>query len=177
MAACEAVPVHRASSSRLLTLRLALLQAVIVFLYQAVHRHGPLSKPIRDAVQQILQIGVRMLNHHSHRSTASTIADAPRSCDPQDRSTSPGAEHSVAYDEYLSAPATRAVPWFLAGTCAILPGDRSLCRRGLEACGKQQGYRDNLVALERLWRIVDDKGWVFDWRERLQEEKLFVGFL
>lgn len=43
------------------------MQAVIVFLYQVVHRHGPLSKPIRDAVQQILQIGVRMLNHHSPR--------------------------------------------------------------------------------------------------------------
>lgn len=33
------------------------------------------------------------------------------------------------------------------------------------------------MALERLWKIVDERGWVFDWREKLQEEKLLVGFL
>ncbi|GAA5991835.1 hypothetical protein JCM10908_002228 [Rhodotorula pacifica] len=152
--------------------------AVIVFLYQVVHRHGPLSKPIRDAVQQILQIGVRMLNHHSQRPPASAASPgASHSKSGTSRAASPGAEQSVAYDDYLSAPATRAVPWFLAGTCAILAGDRALCRRGLEACGKQQGYRDNVTALERVWKMVDEKGWVFDWREKLQDEKLFVGFL
>ncbi|KWU43276.1 hypothetical protein RHOSPDRAFT_35149 [Rhodotorula sp. JG-1b] len=159
--------------------------AVIVFLYQVVHRHGPLSKPIRDAVQQILQIGVRMLNHHSPRppppaslSSSSSRAVSPPTGAPSDtnRASAPPSP-SIAYDDYLSAPATRAVPWFLAGTCAILSGDRALCRRGLEVCGKQQGYRDNVMALERLWKIVDERGWVFDWREKLQEEKLLVGFL
>ncbi|GAA5884226.1 hypothetical protein JCM3774_005082 [Rhodotorula dairenensis] len=162
--------------------------AVIVFLYQVVHRHGPLSRPIRDAVQQILQIGIRMLNHHSPVSSAPSPPGAapnggksgPNSGTTSSRASTalPGAaEHSVAYDDYLSAPATRAVPWFLAGTCAILAGDRALCRRGLEACGRQQGYRDNVTALERLWKAVDESGWVFDWREKLQDEKLFVGFL
>ncbi|KAG0658781.1 hypothetical protein C6P46_005646 [Rhodotorula mucilaginosa] len=161
--------------------------AVIVFLYQVVHRHGPLSKPIRDAVQQILQIGVRMLNHHSPRppppasslsSSSSSRAVSPPAGVQNDANRAPApVSPSVAYDDYLSAPATRAVPWFLAGTCAILSGDRALCRKGLEVCGKQQGYRDNVMALERLWKIVDERGWVFDWREKLQDEKLLVGFL
>lgn len=168
-------------------LTLAHLQAVIVFLYQVVHRHGPLSKPIRDAVQQILQIGVRMLNHHSPRppppasslsSSSSSRAVSPPAGVQNDANRAPApVSPSVAYDDYLSAPATRAVPWFLAGTCAILSGDRALCRKGLEVCGKQQGYRDNVMALERLWKIVDERGWVFDWREKLQDEKLLVGFL
>ncbi|BGP55054.1 hypothetical protein JCM8202v2_002648 [Rhodotorula sphaerocarpa] len=149
--------------------------AVIVFLYQTVHRHGPLSKVIRDAVQQILQIGSRLLAHHLPRAGAGAgpaVSPAlPTACPSHD------ADHSVAYDEYLSAPATRAVPWFLAGTCAVHTGDRTLCRRGLEACGQQQGYRDNVTALERIWTLVDEKGWAFDWRNRLQEEKLSVGFL
>jgi len=71
----------------------------------------------------------------------------------------------------------RAVPWFLAGTCAQLPSDRALCRRGIEVCGRQQGYRDNVGALERIWEVTDDKGWTVDWRSLLQSEQRFVGWL
>ncbi|GAA5911593.1 hypothetical protein JCM8208_005685 [Rhodotorula glutinis] len=167
--------------------------AIIVFLYQVVHRHGPLSRIIREAMQQILQLGSRMLQQYraplGSVATATTSAAASSSTahvavlESAAAAGAPGGAASSAApvplgeEEYLSAPSMRAVPWFLAGTCAQLPSDRALCRRGIEVCGRQQGYRDNVSALERIWEVTDDKGWTVDWRSLLQTEQRFVGWL
>lgn len=52
-----------------------------------------------------------------------------------------------------------------------------MCRRGLEACGPQKAYRDNLKAAERVWKEVDERGWGVDWKEVCEKEGMFVGFL
>ncbi|GAA5926150.1 hypothetical protein JCM3775_005217 [Rhodotorula graminis] len=170
--------------------------AIIIFLYQVVHRHGPLSRVIREAMQQILQLGSRMLQQyraplgslataaassaaasssaaHVAGLEAATAAGAPGGAASSSAPVPPG----PGEEEYLSAPSMRAVPWFLAGTCAQLPSDRALCRRGIEVCGRQQGYRDNVSALERIWDVTDEKGWTVDWRSLLQAEQRFVGWL
>ncbi|BGP39460.1 hypothetical protein JCM10449v2_003410 [Rhodotorula kratochvilovae] len=172
-------------------------QAVIIFLYQAVHRHGPLSRTIRDAMQQIIQLGSRMLQQYRTpvgsvpagaasgvaSSLASTTSAAPAPAAAGAASAAESAPASAALpppqdtEDYLSAPSMRAVPWFLAGTAAQLPADRALCRRGIEVCGRQQGYRDNVAALERVWEVTDEKGWTVDWRALLQSEQRFVGWL
>ena len=161
-------------------------QAVVIFLYQAVHRHGPLSRVVREAMQQILQLGSRMLQQY--RAPAGSVpagpgpfaaAPGPAPLAASDALTSAPAAPALPGDddEYLSAPSMRAVPWFLAGTCALLPSDRALCRRGIDVCGRQQGYRDNVSALERVWEVTDEKGWAVDWRALLQSEQRFVGWL
>lgn len=68
---------------------------------------------------------------------------------------------------------------FLAGTCALLPQDRELCREGVRQCGPLAGYRDNALALERIWRESDETGWLVDWRRFLAERNppMYVGFL
>ncbi|GAA6018485.1 hypothetical protein JCM11491_007014 [Sporobolomyces phaffii] len=142
--------------------------ASVLFLYQAVFRHGSLSLVVRSALQQILQIGARVLNNHPIQT--STIALPP---------SEPGARFAPdpSYEDYFNACSTRAVPWFLAATVAVLPSDRDLCKKGLSICGKQKGYQDNLDAVERIWEVVDTQGWTVDWRALLQSEKRFVGFL
>lgn len=59
----------------------------------------------------------------------------------------PKAIHNA--DNYVSACATRSVPWFLAATVAIHSADREMCKKGLMGCGPQKGYQDNLAAIER----------------------------
>ncbi|GAA5928822.1 hypothetical protein JCM1841_003581 [Sporobolomyces salmonicolor] len=145
--------------------------ACIIFLYQAVHRHGSLSLVMRSSLQQILQIGSRLLSQHPIQTSSLGPASSSASSRPAFSSADP------LPDDYVSACSTRAVPWFLAATVAILPADRDLCRRGLGMCGKQQGYKDNLAAAERIWEVVDQTGWTVDWRSLLQAEKRFVGFL
>lgn len=97
-------------------------QTALLYLYQAVHQHGCLSVVVRACLQQILQIGARVMN-------------------------APSPLHSA--DQFIAACATRSVPWFLAGTVAIMPNDREMCRKGLTGCGPQKGYKDNLEAIER----------------------------
>ncbi|GAA6057367.1 hypothetical protein JCM3770_005728 [Rhodotorula araucariae] len=167
--------------------------AVIIFLYQAVHRHGPLSRVIRDAMQQILQLGSRVLQQYcapvgsvpvrtTHAADAAPAAMGTSSSSSAATGTAPAPAPAPASpppqaEDYLSAPSMRAVPWFLAGTAAQLAADRALCRRGIAICGQQQGYRDNVAALERIWEVTDDKGWTVDWRALLQSEQRFVGWL
>ncbi|BGP15471.1 hypothetical protein JCM10213v2_003450 [Rhodosporidiobolus nylandii] len=136
--------------------------AIIIFLYQVVHKHGSLSKALRDAMSQILTIGGGLLTRHPASSTSSSSSSTTL---PQPK------------DDYLSASANRAVPFFLAGTVASSAQDRAVCKKGLEVCGPLQGYRDNVAALERIWEVVDGKGWTVDWRALLQAERRFVGFL
>ncbi|GAA6064092.1 hypothetical protein JCM10212_003450 [Sporobolomyces blumeae] len=175
--------------------------ACILFLYQAVFRHGSLSIVVRSALSQILQLGARMLHNHpiqtsslaaasfpptgsvdstpaaSNPLLASTASSQPRSTGAAPPAPAPPPASDPSTDDYVSACSTRAVPWFLAATVATLPGDRDLCRKGLSVCGKQKGYRDNLDAVERIWDVVDQNGWCVDWRALLQSEKRFVGFL
>ncbi|GAA5950458.1 hypothetical protein JCM21900_004811 [Sporobolomyces salmonicolor] len=143
--------------------------AIIIFLYQTVHQHACLSRVMREAMQQILQLGSRMLT--AYRSSVCSIVASP-SLTGLAPSKPPAPQ-----EDYLSVPATRAVPWFLAGTVATLPQDRALCKRGLEACGPLKGYADNISALERIWEATDEKGWTVEWKALLQAEKRFVGFL
>ncbi|GAA5872304.1 hypothetical protein JCM1840_004121 [Sporobolomyces johnsonii] len=143
--------------------------AIIIFLYQTVHKHACLSRVMRDAMQQILQIGSRMLR--AYRPSSCSIAASPAAT-----GLAPS-KPPAPQEDYLSVPATRAVPWFLAGTVATLAQDRTLCKRGLEACGPLKGYADNIGALERIWEATDEKGWTLEWKALLQAEKRFVGFL
>ncbi|GAA5829961.1 hypothetical protein JCM11251_007949 [Rhodosporidiobolus azoricus] len=152
--------------------------AVIVFLYQSVHKHGSLSRILRAAMQQILTIGSGLLTRSP--APTSTPSNAHNSLPSSNSTSSASTGANGTYpprEQYLRTPADRAVPWFLAGTVASLPSDRALCKRGLEMCGELQGFKDNVQALERIWEVVDEKGWGVDWRGLLQAEKKFVGFL
>ncbi|GAA5893787.1 hypothetical protein JCM8208_001244 [Rhodotorula glutinis] len=198
--------------------------AVIIYLYQSVFAHGPVSHVILAALQQILHIGARVLATYEPSpsmlpapttttttsavpgsavdgaSTAATAAagsaPAPRPYPPaplptaatttafaESRSTSDEAAGagsssvSASTMAHLFSPLSRAIPFFLAGTCALLPSERALCVRGLQACGQLKGYVDDVAALERVWALQNEKGWLRDWREVLEEEKLAVAFM
>lgn len=73
--------------------------------------------------------------------------------------------------------AMRAVPFFLAGTAAIMPADRRLCLQGLRAAGSEPGWSDNIKALERIWEVQQADGWLRDWRDVLEQEDMHIAFL
>ncbi|GAA5972493.1 hypothetical protein JCM11641_001869 [Rhodosporidiobolus odoratus] len=149
--------------------------AALLYLYQSLGR-GPLSSGVLASAKQILDIGSRLL--HPHTSTSSLL-DSPSASDSPTRSSStvPNTSSRTRNGEYISSALWRDGPFFLAGAVSTLPRDRELCRQGVKACGRMQGYQDNLIALERIWKEVDEKGWLFDWRVFLQEQNLFVGFI
>ncbi|GAA5893948.1 hypothetical protein JCM8208_001288 [Rhodotorula glutinis] len=157
--------------------------AIIIYLYQVVHRHGPMSAVLCAAVQQILKIGSPLLA----RFEPGRISDlATLSPSPSTSSTSPPTslidntppESCIASAAIaLFAPNARAVPFFLAGTCAVTPVERRTCIAGLRACGEDRGYHDDMLALERIWERQRSDGWPKPWREVLDEEKLHVVFL
>ncbi|BGP47012.1 hypothetical protein JCM10450v2_002864 [Rhodotorula kratochvilovae] len=172
--------------------------AIIIYLYQSVWRHGPISCVILAAVQQILQIGARVL--HDYEPSPSMAPAAPDGANgspprPYPHVPLPTAATTTAFAEALSSsdvpgssisartmstlfsPLSRAIPFFLAGTCALLPSERALCLRGLQACGPLKGYLDDIAALERVWQLQDETGWLRDWREVLEEEKMPVAFM
>ncbi|KPV77276.1 uncharacterized protein RHOBADRAFT_51156 [Rhodotorula graminis WP1] len=193
--------------------------AVIIYLYQSVFAHGPVSHVVLAALQQILHIGARVLATYepspsmlpapsatvepgpavdgtSSAAAATGSAAAPR---PYPQAPLPTAATTTAFAEsrstsdeavgagsssvsastmaHLFSPLSRAIPFFLAGTCALLPSERALCVRGLQACGPLKGYVDDVAALERVWALQNEKGWLRDWREVLEEEKLAVAFM
>ncbi|GAA5856196.1 hypothetical protein JCM8547_000814 [Rhodosporidiobolus lusitaniae] len=160
--------------------------AIIIFLYQAIHRHGPVSKVITASLRQILSIGARLLQSHTQptslldpataSATSALLGASPAVPSPASSAATPGA----AKEQYLPSSVWNDGPWFLAGTCALLPQDRELCRAGVRACGpRMQGYKDNLAALERIWQEADERGWLHDWRSFLSSLKppMHVGFL
>ncbi|GAA6035870.1 hypothetical protein JCM8097_005747 [Rhodosporidiobolus ruineniae] len=158
--------------------------AIVIFLYQVVHKHGSLSRTVSEARQQILTIGAGLLQKQV--ASAAAAASAPGSTAPGAAAASAAAAASLPFlaphparekRDYLCPPADRAVPWYLAGTVAHSPPERALCKRGLELCGPLQGFRDCISALERIWEVVDERGWGVDWRQLLQAEKRFAGFL
>jgi hypothetical protein len=60
---------------------------------------------------------------------------------------------------------------------AITEEERKLCKRGLEECGEARVFRENLEAIEEVWREVDRRGYEVDWREFLRKGEKFVSFL
>lgn len=198
--------------------------AIIIYLYQSVWAHGPVSHVILAALQQILHIGARVLTSYEPSSSmlpapsTTTASAAAPGLGPDSTSTAaaagstaaprpypqaplPTAATTTAFAEsrsmstsdeaagagsssvststmaHLFSPLSRAIPFFLAGTCALLPSERALCVRGLQACGPLKGYVDDVAALERVWALQNDKGWLRDWREVLEEEKIAVAFM
>jgi len=159
------------------------LQAIIIYLYQVVHRHGPMSAVLCAAVQQILKIGSPLLSRFEpgrisdlatlSPSPSTSSTSSPASLADGTQSDSAIASAAIA----LFAPNARAVPFFLAGTCAVTPVERRTCIAGLRACGEDRGYLDDMQALERIWARQRSDGWPKPWREVLDEEKLHVVFL
>ncbi|GAA6049995.1 hypothetical protein JCM3770_001904 [Rhodotorula araucariae] len=171
---------------------------IIIYLYQSVWHHGPVSQVILTATQQILQIGARVL--HDYEPSPSMLPAAGDSADvspsrayptiplPSAATTTafaealsssdvPGSSISARTMSTLFSPLSRAIPFFLAGTCALLPSERAICLRGLQACGPLKGYLDDIAALERIWQLQNETGWLRDWRDVLEEEKLPVAFM
>ncbi|GAA5945182.1 hypothetical protein JCM3775_003689 [Rhodotorula graminis] len=157
--------------------------AIIIYLYQVGHRHGPMSAVLCAAVQQILKIGSPLLARFEpgRISDLATLSPSPSTSSTSsptslvDPSTSEACIASAAIA--LFAPMARAVPFFLAGTCAMTPVERRTCIAGLRACGEDRGYHDDMLALERIWERQRSDGWPKPWREVLDEEKLHVVFL
>ncbi|GAA5900964.1 hypothetical protein JCM6882_005990 [Rhodosporidiobolus microsporus] len=148
--------------------------ACIIFLHQAVYQHGPIHPAIVAAVHQILTIGTKLL--HSHTATTSLIdpnVTLPSSIRPAQPKPSIDPRKNVA----IASPVWRDGPWFLAGTVVTMPQDRALCKMGLEQCGNIQAYKDNIVALERIWHEQDETGWLVDWRDFLQKQRVYVEFM
>ncbi|BGP38885.1 hypothetical protein JCM10449v2_002823 [Rhodotorula kratochvilovae] len=152
--------------------------AIIIYLYQAVHRHGPLSDVLASAVQQILRIGTPFLqSYEPGRATDLVNAFSPAASPASTGSGSGAGGEGAAAAMGLFAPMCRAVPFFLAGTCALAPVERRICLAGLRACGPDKGFVDDVRALERIWERQRRDGWPRDWREVLEEEKLHVVFM
>ncbi|GAA5852001.1 hypothetical protein JCM9279_007054 [Rhodotorula babjevae] len=156
--------------------------AIIIYLYQVVHRHGPMSAVLCAAVQQILKIGSSLLSRFepARMCDLATLSPSPSTSSTSSPtsladSTSSDAIASAAIAFF--APMSRAVPFFLAGTCAMTPVERRTCIAGLRACGEDRGYLDDMHALERIWERQRGDGWPKPWREVLEEEKLHVVFL
>ncbi|GAA5824128.1 hypothetical protein JCM11251_001532 [Rhodosporidiobolus azoricus] len=156
--------------------------AIIIFLYQVIHRHGPLSRTIADSLRQILKIGTPFLN--SHTESSSLLEDDP-SCgvallsstgEPFFPDPTPE-EATEAGVSYFGLQSCRIGAWFIAGTCTTLKRDRELCRRAILPAGPNaQGCKDNVAALERIWKEGDEAGHYQDWREVLQRAGLFVSW-
>jgi hypothetical protein len=123
-------------------------QAALIYLYQSVYHVGALSVVVRQALQQILQLGARKISPPKVEDVNSMYAGSVRAC-----------------------------PWFLAATVALSESDRDLCRQGLSVCGPQKAYQDNLKAVERIWEMTDVAGWPVDWKEVAERESLFIAFL
>lgn len=104
------------------------------------------------------------------------LATPPTTTTPSVTSPAAPPPTSETMDRFFS-PVHRAVPFFLAGTCALLPSEREVCLRGLRACGPAKGWSDDVAALERVWEVQGEKGWLRDWRTVLEEEKLHIAFL
>ncbi|GAA5857992.1 hypothetical protein JCM8547_006654 [Rhodosporidiobolus lusitaniae] len=152
-------------------------QAIIIYLYQSIHHHSPVSRVLISCMQAILKIGVPLLDSYIPPSSA-LAADTPTSvfCSNGD----PTVDEVTAWSEkYYGPPAARSGPFFLAGTVALHPHDRALCRRGVIAAGPLRGFQDNLDALERIWAVQDETGRCEDWREVLkrQEPVMWVGLM
>ncbi|GAA5914469.1 hypothetical protein JCM6882_003029 [Rhodosporidiobolus microsporus] len=154
--------------------------AIIIFLYQVIHRHAPISRTITDSLRQIFKLGVPLL--HAHVETSSVLDTDPSSAlalPPTDASllADPTPEEAERWAAKMFGLQTcRDGAWFIAGTCATLPRDRDLCRRAILAAGPDaQGYKDNLAALERIWQEMDE-GRLADWRVLLQKEGMFVSW-
>ncbi|GAA5897575.1 hypothetical protein JCM6882_003521 [Rhodosporidiobolus microsporus] len=154
--------------------------AIIIFLYQVIHQHTPISRTITDSLHQILKLGVPLL--HSHVGTSSMLdtdlssalllppTEASLLSDPSTQDAEEWAKR------YFGLQPCRDGAWFIAGTCATLPRDRDLCRRAILAAGPDaQGYKDNVAGLERIWHEMDAGRWG-DWRELLQREGMFVSW-
>ncbi|GAA6032983.1 hypothetical protein JCM8097_000083 [Rhodosporidiobolus ruineniae] len=158
--------------------------AAIIYLNQAVYSRGPVSKAISDATQQILSTGALLL--HPRAPVISLIQNSSSSSSALTRPSSASSTPSSSFSprtapspssKYCPTGAWRCGPWFMAGTCTMLPADRDLVRQGLRASGDQAGIRDCLKGLERIWQVQDEEGYpVKDWREFLEKEGLKVGF-
>ncbi|GAA6007982.1 hypothetical protein JCM10207_006987 [Rhodosporidiobolus poonsookiae] len=165
----------------------------IIYLYQAVHRLGPVASVIADARSQLIAVGSQVVT---------PAAAAPPPPPPPSSSTTPGSAASPANPpttttavtvgppvngptpgrqpyptgEDLFLPFHRALPWFLAGTCSFSPADRAACRKGLEACVLYKAGVDNLNALEAVWSEMDRTGWPVEWRALLKERGIVIAF-
>ncbi|GAA6001233.1 Zn(II)2Cys6 transcription factor [Rhodotorula paludigena] len=149
--------------------------AILIYLYQTVWKHGPLSAIIAASLQQILRIGARYVSGTVRRDPDFTALHDPTSGGPS-TANSPGVTAPVQIPDALMH-AMRAVPFFLAGTAAIMPADRRLCLQGLRAAGSEPGWSDNIKALERIWEVQQADGWLRDWRDVLEQEDMHIAFL
>ena len=122
--------------------------AILVHLNATVRGLGQLSTPMRALLVELLAVG------------AGLARPAARPAD----SASP-------FDAGLCA-----CPWFLAATLAILPEEQAQCRAGLEACGPQRVFTDNLAVVELFWREAAATGFALDWKAFLASRNLFVAF-
>ncbi|GAA5914477.1 hypothetical protein JCM6882_003031 [Rhodosporidiobolus microsporus] len=152
--------------------------AIIIFLYQTIHGHSPLSRVLSFSARQIFKLGAPLLSPHAEVSSYLSISDPYSLAHPSQLFADPTIEDAKEWARtFFGLRSCRDGPWFLAGTCATLPSDRALVRRAILSAGPHaQGYKDNVAALERIWHETDESGRWLDWREVLQREGMCVGF-
>lgn len=125
-------------------------QATLIYLYQAIHHHLPLSTKLSASLAAIL--------HHSQSLPLPSTSSEPKV-------------------QTALFGASTALPWFLSGTVAITREDRELCRRALKECGYGPTYEGNLAVVERVWEVTAETGRTPCWRTLVQKEGLIVAFL
>lgn len=151
-----------------------------------------MSSVLSASVQQILKIGAPLLSRFQPgrvSDIAATFSPAA-AASPSSVTTPASVAVTVAVDTptadessiasaaiSLFSPNARAVPFFLAGTCAMTPVERRTCVAGIRSCGDDKGYADDVRALERIWERQRADGWARPWREVLEAEGLHVVFL
>jgi hypothetical protein len=126
------------------------LQATLIYLYQTIHYHLPLSSKLTTSLHAIL----------THSGVLPRIATCS---EPKVQTALFGA--------------STALPLFLAGTIATSREDREICRTALKEVGYGPTYEGNLAVVERVWEVTAETGRTPCWRKLVQDEGLVVAFL
>ncbi|ORY80657.1 fungal-specific transcription factor domain-domain-containing protein [Leucosporidium creatinivorum] len=127
--------------------------ALLINLRQTLLHRGPLHPTIRRSLKHILSFGATLPPSPTHHAS----------------SPNPTSQASC----FLG----RALPWFIAATCAVAEQDREIVVQGHKP--ERAFYScQNLPIAEKLWEITDASGnTISDWRRVLRENGLSVALM
>ncbi|ORY92847.1 hypothetical protein BCR35DRAFT_298426 [Leucosporidium creatinivorum] len=128
-------------------------QALLINLRQLLYHVGPLHPSIRASLKSIITLG----------------------CSPSAPSTAFPVEPPTLVPSNF-ATAERAVPWFIAATCAVCEHDRAVIRQALAHKSPFFGTK-HLPLGEIIWQATDAAGYPQDWRSVLKKEGISLMFL
>ncbi|ORY92852.1 fungal-specific transcription factor domain-domain-containing protein [Leucosporidium creatinivorum] len=127
--------------------------ALLINLRQVLYHLGSLHTSIRTSVDSIIAFGCASPSPSSSSSASST----------------PLIPDSSSYLE-------RAVPWFIAATCATCKHDRAITRQAFGFKSPFFGV-NNLPIAEMIWEATDRAGYPLEWRSVLEKGGVSMMFV